>query len=226
MYPHGQVPRSNLCRHTLVLGETGSGKTVSGVLPVAGAVMAPENRTVGCALIIDPKREIKPYVKQLQHDGVTVHDIDVESGNKRPVLNLMAGDTLSVDEDLEHGRFLEAARKILIRSASLSPTSPARVLAGLPGNRRDGYWESEGSRLAMTVTALALLIIQTPPHHLRRCKVQGRRGLVLLADEVVRGLLLEAGAAAGVVECGDDSVPSRSSKTTRDDIWISPPTCL
>ena len=75
--PNGQVPRGNLCRHTLVLGETGAGKTLSGVLPVVGAVMAPENRTVGCALIIDPKREIQPYVKQLQHDGVTVHDIDV-----------------------------------------------------------------------------------------------------------------------------------------------------
>ena len=203
LYRGGQVPRAGLCRHTLVLGETGSGKTLSGVLPVVGAVMASDNRTMGSALIIDPKREIQPYVKQLRHDGVTVHDIDVEAGKKRPVLNLMAGEALSVDEDLEHDRFLEAARKILIRSASLSPTSPAKVLAGLPGNRRDGYWESEGSRLAMTITALALLIIQY------RRTIYGdenTKGLVLLADDVVRGMLLEAGAAAGLVDRYDSVV--------------------
>ena len=168
LYQGGRVPRAGLCRHTLVLGETGSGKTVSGILPVVGAVMAPDNRTVGCALIIDPKREIKSHVARLRHDGIKVHDIDVEADRQRPVLNLMAGEALSVDTDLDKNRFLEAARNILIRSASLSPTSPAKVLAGLPGNRRDGYWESEGSRLAMTITALVLLIMKTSRRHLRR----------------------------------------------------------
>ena len=196
LYQDGRVPRAGLCRHTLVLGETGSGKTVSGVLPVVGAVMAPDNRTVGCALIIDPKREIKSHVTRLRHDGITVHDIDVEADRLRPVLNLMAGGALSVDTDLDHDRCLEAARKILIRSASLSPSSPARVLAGLPGNRHDGYWESEGSRLAMTITALALLIIK---HRTAIYGDKDTQGLVLLADETVQGMLLEAGAAAGVV---------------------------
>ena len=41
LYQGGRIPRAGLCRHTLVLGETGSGKTVSGILPVVGAVMAP-----------------------------------------------------------------------------------------------------------------------------------------------------------------------------------------
>ena len=196
LYQGGRVPRAGLCRHTLVLGESGSGKTVSGVLPVVGAVMAPDNRTVGCALIIDPKREIKPHVTRLRHNGITVHDIDVEADRQRPVLNLMAGEALSVGTDLDHDRFLEAARKILIRSASISPTSPAKVLAGLPGNRRDGYWESEGSRLAMTITALVLLIMK------HRGAIYGdeeSQGLVLYAHEAVQGMLLEAGEAAGVV---------------------------
>ena len=203
LYQGGRVPRAGLCRHTLVLGETGSGKTVSGILPVVGAVMAPDNRTVGCALIIDPKREIKSYVARLRHDDITVHDIDLETGRQRPVLNLMAGETLSVDTDLDHDRFLEAARKILIRSASLSPASPAKVLTGLPGSRDDGYWESEGSRLAMTITALVLLIIK------HRAAIYGDKdtqGLVLLADEAVQGMLLEAGAAAGVVDRYDSVV--------------------
>lgn len=195
LYQGGRVPRTGLCRHTLVLGETGSGKTVSGILPVVGAVMAPDNRAVNCALIIDPKREIKSHVARLRHDGVTVHDIDM-GDRKRPVLNLMAGESLSVDADLDNDRFLEAARKILIRSASLSPTSPAGVLAGLPGNRRDGYWESEGSRLAMTITALALLIIK------HRGAIYGDEdglGLVPRADQEVRDMLLDVGEAAGVI---------------------------
>ena len=118
---------------------------------------------------------------------------------------------------MEHDRFLEAARKILIRSASLSPTSPAKVLAGLPGNRRDGYWESEGSRLAMTVTALVLLLTK---HRRTIFGDEKSKGLVLRADEAVRGMLLEAGAAAGVVECGDDSV-FPIIEGTRDDIAIA-----
>ena len=189
LYQGGRVPRAGLCRHTLVLGETGSGKTVSGILPVVGAVMAPDNQAVNCALIIDPKREIKSHVARLRHD------IDV-GDRQRPVLNLMAGEALSVDTDLGHDRFLEAARKILIRSASLSPTSPAGVLAGLPGNRRDGYWESEGSRLAMTITALALLIIK------HRGAIYGDEdglGLVPRAEKEVRDMLLDVGEAAGVI---------------------------
>ena len=196
LYQGGRVPRAGLCRHTLVLGETGSGKTVSGILPVVGAVMAPDNRTVGCALIIDPKREIKAHVARLRHDGITVHEIDVEADRQRPVLNLMAGEALSVDTDLDQNRFLEAARKILIRSASLSPTSPAKVLAGLPGNRHDGYWESEGSRLAMTITALVLLIMK---HRGALYGDEDSLGLVLRADKEVRGMLLDVGEAAGVV---------------------------
>ena len=195
IYRDGRVPRAGLCRHTLVLGETGSGKTLSGVLPVVGAMMSPANRSVGCALIIDPKREIRAHVARLRHDGVTVRDIDA-GARRRPVLNLMAGAALSVDEDLEHNRFLEAARKILIRSASLSPASPARVLAGHPGNRRDGYWESEGSRLAMTITALVLLIIE------HRGVIFGdgeSRGVVPWAHTTTRSMLLDVGEAAGVV---------------------------
>ena len=195
LYRDGQVPRAGLCRHTLVLGETGSGKTLSGVLPVVGAMMAPEN-PVGCALIIDPKREIRSHVMRLRHDGVTVREIDLSARKQRPVLNLMAGKALSVEDDLNNDRILEAARKILIRSASLSPASPAKVLAGHPGNRRDGYWESEGSRLAMTITALVLLILQ----HRGAIFGDGESpGLILQADDDVRGMLLDVGEAAGVV---------------------------
>ena len=54
LYPNGQVPRSSLTRHTLILGESGSGKTVSGILPVLSAIVRNE-APVSCALVIDPK---------------------------------------------------------------------------------------------------------------------------------------------------------------------------
>ena len=76
--PDGRVSRPTLCRHTLALGETGSGKTVSGILPVIGSIMAAENRMVGCTLVIDPKHEIRQSIGQLAHPGIAVHDIDVE----------------------------------------------------------------------------------------------------------------------------------------------------
>ena len=195
--PCGQVPRSSLCRHTLVLGETGSGKTLSGVLPVVGAIMAPANRTVGCALIIDPKREIKAHVARLRHDGIEVYDIDVHRDVQRPVLNLMAGEALSVEPALAGDRYLEAAQQILVRAASLSPTSPARVLAGLPGNRRDAYWESEGSRFAMTVLGLVLLVLK---HRYAIYGDDSTQGWLQKANDETRLALLEFGEAAGVVE--------------------------
>ena len=197
LHQHGQVPRSLLCRHTLVLGETGSGKTLSGVLPAVRAVMAPENPSVGCALVIDPKREIKAHVAQLSHDAVDVIFIDVHRAAKRPVMNLMAGELAAeVDADLEQDRYLDAARRLLVRAASLSPTSPARVLAGLPGHRRDSYWESEGSRLAQTLLALALMILK------HRVSIYGGDrggGWWRFEDHDTRQALLDFGDAAGVV---------------------------
>ena len=59
--PEGCVARDLLCRHALILGETGSGKTASGILPIVAAVLD-ESSPVGCALVIDPKREVGPVV--------------------------------------------------------------------------------------------------------------------------------------------------------------------
>ena len=39
LYPGSRVPCAALTHHTIILGETGSGKTASGVLPVLSAIM-------------------------------------------------------------------------------------------------------------------------------------------------------------------------------------------
>ena len=126
----GVVTRENLCRHTLILGETGSGKTKSGILPVLAGMTHSTNDTVSCALVIDPKKELKSYLDQ-QRDNITVHTIDIHNQDKRPILNLMAGEK-SVVRLLKKNQYKDAAVKILLRAESLSIANPAGVLAGNP----------------------------------------------------------------------------------------------
>ena len=158
--PDGLLSRDVLCRHVLILGETGSGKTASGVLPVVAAMFDPRN-PFGCALVVDPKREIGASLAALERTGdVAVQVFNPSAAPGAPMLNLMSGPEWSVSEDMEAGRFLSAARKILIRSSSLSPVSPGGMLAGrLGAGGREIYWPSEGARLAQTVLALTLMLI-------------------------------------------------------------------
>ena len=159
--PDGGVDRALLCRHVLILGETGSGKTASGVLPAVGAMFDRRN-PFGCALVVDPKREIDGALDALRRTGgAEVRAFEPQSGPGGPTLNLMAGPHWSLDADLEAGRFLTAAHKILVRASSLSMTNPGGLLAGRPSARhRDMYWPSEGARLGRTALAMALMLIR------------------------------------------------------------------
>ena len=56
--PHGAVPRDVPLRHTLALGDTGSGKTRSTVLAVERAFVEAPGGRVGRALVIGPKGAI------------------------------------------------------------------------------------------------------------------------------------------------------------------------
>ena len=194
--PDGRAPRSTLCRHTLALGETGSGKTRSGVLPVIGSIMAPDNTLVGCTLVIDPKHEIRQVVRRLAHPGIAVHDIDVTCA-RRPVLNLMDGDGASFGAaPAARGQYLEAARQLLLRSVSLSPLSAARALTDTHVADRDIYWAGEGARLGQTALGLTLLLLS------QRRRIYGDReapGLIMDAAPATRALLAEFGKEAGLL---------------------------
>ena len=62
--PSGEVAREVLTRHAIALGDTGSGKTLSAVLPaVCGLIQAPAGRVAG-ALVIDPKAELGPVLER------------------------------------------------------------------------------------------------------------------------------------------------------------------
>ena len=151
--PHGTVPRALLTRHTLVLGETGSGKSASAVLPVCAAMaQAPPGR-VGAALVIDPKREAGPVLEALA-PGRVRHI--TASGT---VLDLMAGPAWSLEADLAAGRWLNAATRVLLRVHSLIPATPARVLVEhTVGSGNQEFFEREGVELLRTVLAFVLML--------------------------------------------------------------------
>ena len=100
--PHGEVPREALTRHMLVLGETGSGKTTSSILPVVAAMAREPEERLGAALVIDPKRELGPVLERLA--AHRLHHVCADT----VALNLMAGERWRLDALLRDGRWLSA----------------------------------------------------------------------------------------------------------------------
>ena len=197
--PNGRIPTAALCRHTLILGETGSGKTASGILPAVSGILG-EQSAVGCALVIDPKTDILPVLRNLTEDPSEVRLIDVCRESGRDVLNLMPG-KLSVADDLAQGSVLAAARRILCRAASLTENNPARTLAGKATTSQDSYWDNEGARLAQTVLAFVLLVCE----HRRSLFGTWKQGAALHgAPRAVRQALGELGERAGFLKRSEE----------------------
>ena len=152
--PAGDVPREVLTRHTLVLGETGAGKTASCMLPVVAALASTPSERLGGALVIDPKLELGPTLERLAPERL--HHVAAD----RAVVNLMAGPRWSFDEDLGSARFHSAAVRILCRVASFVRSSPARVLMDHePGDGNTEFFNREGTALAVSVLAFILILL-------------------------------------------------------------------
>lgn len=160
VYRDGAVNTAYLKRHTLVLGETGSGKTASAILPVlAAAYRAPE---VGVALVVDPKHELGRALRCLESHAVSggaapkrIRFIEPD----RARIDLMSTRAWNIDALLGERRYWSAAERILQRVAGLSVTSAARVLLGHPPKGPDPYWAREGVRFATAVVAVAIVWI-------------------------------------------------------------------
>ena len=151
--PNGEVPREHLTRHTLVLGETGSGKTASCMLPVVAALASAPRSRVGSALVIDPKLELGSVLETLAPERL--HHVSSD----RAILDLMARPRWSLDDDLQSGRPLGAAVKILCRVASFARSNPAHVLMDHEATSSNSeFFNREGTALAATVLAFILLV--------------------------------------------------------------------
>ena len=151
--PKGEVPREFLTRHTLVLGETGAGKTASCMLPVVAALARTPPERLGGALVIDPKLELGPVLEHLAPGRL--HHVTAD----RSVVNLMAGPRWSLDADLVAGRWQSASLKVLCRVASFVRSSAACVLMDhTPAGDNTEFFNREGTSLALVVLAFVLMV--------------------------------------------------------------------
>ena len=164
--PGGEIARADLCRHVIVFGETGSGKTKSAIVPVLRAILRQADRSykgnsrVSCALVIDPKKELLPILNNGAAEGASVRVLKTRGDNQGGLkLNLMFGEW-SIQEDLAANDMLGAAHKILRRCASFSPENSAfEALLGR-GASDNSYWKGQGVRLAQTTIALLLTLLK------------------------------------------------------------------
>ena len=159
LYPGGLVEEAQLRRHVLVLGESGSGKTASGVLPLAAALARTPER-LACALVIDPKRELLGRLREAAAPGVAVRAVDLDALQG---LRVMGAGEAGLRADMEAGRVLTAATRMLVRCSELAPNEGLATLDGRPPTSHDPYWPREGGRLAATALALALTLMRRPP---------------------------------------------------------------
>ena len=158
--PHGAVPRAALTRHVLALGETGSGKTASAILPVLAAMARAPHRDVGGGLVIDPKCELAPVLRALVGDALLHLDAcDL-------VLDIMDTPSWRIDEDVAAKRWATVATSIMLRMRGFSPASPLRVLGPHePGSSNSDFFDREGCSLLRDVLAFVLMLLDpdAPP---------------------------------------------------------------
>ena len=160
--PAGEVPREVLTRHALALGDSGSGKSASAVLPVVCALLEAPAGRVGCALVIDPKGEIGPLLEREVPERLRAI-VPSETG-----LDLMGGADWSLTDDLARGRFFSAATRIALRVLGFDPTLPTRVLADhqAPDSSTNAdYFDRDGTALLLTTLAFVLMVTRpgAPP---------------------------------------------------------------
>ena len=160
--PSGTVPRWVLTRHLLALGETGSGKSESVVLPLLAALTREPPKRFSGALVIDPKRDLATMLahvtpQRLEH--VTAETL---------ALNVMADERWSIGAHLAAGRWKSAANRILLRAASFLPASPLQVLGPhkVSGGNEE-FFNQEGTALLSDVLAFILMLTDAdaPPRH-------------------------------------------------------------
>ena len=193
--PDGDIHRSALCRHVMVFGETGSGKTKSAILPVLKAIVRQANGAnspVSCALVIDPKKEILPILVKETPDGVGLRVL--KSGRESQAglqLNLMLGDW-SIEDDLAANDMPGAANRILLRCASFLPKNPAFEMLLQRGGKDNAYWKDQGVRLAQVILGLVLTLLKY------RTVVFDPDNLNVMAP-YVKAQLREFGVVAGCV---------------------------
>lgn len=85
----GNLDQAALFRHFMFLGESGSGKTASGIMPLCRVAFSPESKFKGllaAGLVVDPKNELGGYLEQLMGEEAPQRLLRLRPGAEGPVL--------------------------------------------------------------------------------------------------------------------------------------------
>ena len=82
----GSMSDTELYRHFMFLGETGSGKTVSGIQPLCRLAFSSQKELQSAGLVIDPKSEIGDYIASFLGGQAEKRMIRIKSDKPSPVL--------------------------------------------------------------------------------------------------------------------------------------------
>lgn len=82
----GSISDSELHRHFMFLGETGSGKTVSAIQPLCRLAFSNKKDLPSAGLVVDPKSEIGNYLANILGDEARKRMIRIKSDNPGPIL--------------------------------------------------------------------------------------------------------------------------------------------
>lgn len=80
----GNVSEQEIYRHFLFLGETGSGKTLSGIMPMCRLAFG-QGQPRAAGLVVDPKGELGPYIESVSGEADRDRFIRLNSDNSGPV---------------------------------------------------------------------------------------------------------------------------------------------
>ena len=145
--PAGEIAREALLRHVLVLGDDRSSVTHLCLAPLVAALARAPRSQVGPVLVLDPGPELHSALCSVARDRVVAFEPE------SLVLDLMPG-SRSLAPVLEAGHWMSGAAKVLERTLSLVPGSPARFLPDASGRIVDPVVR-EGTSLALSVLARA-----------------------------------------------------------------------
>ena len=160
VFPEGRVSFDLLRRHMLSLGESGSGKTRSAVLPLLRAAFAAPS--ISTLLVIDPKGDIAPLLQALAADPARPMEV-VPIDPAETCIDLMGSAEWSIAPLLAEGRWMQAAARVFSRISSLVPGHGARTIDGaVASTSRDPFWEREATALAQALLAFTLWWLQRP----------------------------------------------------------------
>lgn len=141
---------AEMSRHFLIVGETGSGKTKSGILPTlrAAARYACGSPLAPAALVIDPKRELLDHVRGIfEHDAGRFSVFDIH--NPEAKIHFFAGRTGGGGEEM-----------LTAEAISKSILGLSRYVLAETQSSRDAFWIQQAKLLFSALVGIDLHVLR------------------------------------------------------------------